>query len=185
MTDRPITVRAAAALEGAEGLGAVAFGVYTGVETASGAAVDPVSAIGVTVLALAGGLGMLACARGLLRGAQGSRAPTVLTQLFALPVAWSLWQSDRPAIAVPMGVVAVLALVAVLSPASTAWLVHDHDEDEEEDAPSGAASGGAKPAPRAAEPRAKDDRSLGQKLMDRLKEQPAKDAPAKGTSAKN
>ncbi|WP_225991763.1 hypothetical protein [Actinomadura montaniterrae] len=184
MTDRPITVRAAAALEGAEGLGAVAFGVYTGVETASGAAVDPVSAIGVTVLALAGGLGMLACARGLLRGAQGSRAPTVLTQLFALPVAWSLWQSDRPGIAVPMGVVAVLALVAVLSPASTAWLVHDHDEDEE-DAASGGPSSGAKAAPRAAEPRAKDDRSLGQKLMDRLKEQPAKDAPAKGTSAKN
>ncbi|WP_202125891.1 hypothetical protein [Actinomadura physcomitrii] len=171
MTDRPITVRAAAALEGAEGLGAVAFGVYTGVETASGAAVDPVSAIGVTVLALAGGAGMLACVRGLLRGAQGSRAPTVLTQLFALPVAWSLWQSERPAIAVPMGVVAVLALVAVLSPASTAWLVHDHDEDEEDEAP-----------PRAAEPRPEDDRSLGRKLMDRLKEQPAKDA---GTSAKN
>jgi hypothetical protein len=183
VTDRPITVRAAAVLEGAEGLGAVAFGVYTGVETAAGAAVDPVSAIGVTVLALAGGLGMLACARGLLRGAQGSRAPTVLTQLFALPVAWSLWQSDRPGIAVPMGIVAVLALVAVLSPASTAWLVHDHeeDEDDDEDAPSGA----AKPAPRAAEPRAEDDRSLGRKLMDRLKEQPGKDAPANGTSAKN
>ncbi|QKG25714.1 hypothetical protein [Actinomadura verrucosospora] len=180
MTDRPITVRAAAALEGAEGLGAVAFGVYTGVETAAGAAVDPVSAIGVTVLSLAGGLGMLACARGLLRGAQGSRAPTVLTQLFALPVAWSLWQSERPAIAVPMGIVAVLALVAVLSPASTAWLVHDHDE-EDEDAP----DDDAKPASRAAEPRPRDDRSLGQKLMDRLKEQPAKDAPAKGTSAKN
>ncbi|MER6813262.1 hypothetical protein ABT299_28680 [Spirillospora sp. NPDC000708] len=181
MTDRPNTVRAAAALEGAEGLGAVAFGVYTGVETAAGAAVDPVSAIGVTVLALAGGVGMLACARGLLRGAQGSRAPTVLTQLFALPVAWSLWQSDRPEIALPMGLVAVLALVAVLSPPSTAWLVRDHDEDEEEDG----APSGAEPAPRAAEPRPRDDRSLGQKLMDRLKEQPAKDAPAKGTSAKN
>jgi hypothetical protein len=186
VTDRPNTVRAAAALEGAEGLGAVAFGVYTGVETAAGAAVDPVSAIGVTVLALAGGVGMLACARGLLRGAQGSRAPTVLTQLFALPVAWSLWQSDRPEIALPMGIVAVLALVAVLSPPSTAWLVRDHDEDEEED---GAPSGGAEPAPRAAEPRPGDDRSLGRKLMDRLKEQPAKDtpakdAPAKGTSSK-
>ena len=104
----------------------------------------------------------------------------------ALPVAWSLWQSDRPEIAVPMGIVAVLALVAVLSPPSTAWLVRDHDEDEEED---GAPSGGAEPAPRAAEPRPGDDRSLGRKLMDRLKEQPAKDAPAKdapatGTSSK-
>ncbi|MFB4297019.1 hypothetical protein [Actinomadura sp. NTSP31] len=177
MTDRPITVRAAAVLEGAEGLGAVAFGVYTGVETAAGAAVDPVSAIGVTVLALAGGLGMLACARGLLRAAQWSRAPTVLTQLFALPVAWSLWQSDRPAIAVPMGLVAVLALVTVLSPPSTAWLVEDPDGDEDEDA---ADAPPRDPKPGAADPSPADGRSLGQKLMDRLKEQ-----PAKGTSAKN
>ncbi|WP_243725671.1 hypothetical protein [Actinomadura rubrisoli] len=125
MSKRPYTVHAAAALEAAEGLAAIGFGVFSGVETAAGAAVDPVSAIGVTVLALAGGLGMLGCARGLLRADQWSRAPTVLTQLFALPVAWSLWQSERPEMAVPMGVAAVLALVAVLSPPSTAWLVHD------------------------------------------------------------
>ncbi|WP_242614079.1 hypothetical protein [Actinomadura roseirufa] len=133
MSKRPFTVHAAAALEAAEGLAAVGFGVFTGVETAAGAAVDPVSAIGVTVLALAGGLGMLACARGLLRADQWSRAPTVLTQLFALPVAWSLWQSDRPAVAVPMGLAAVLALVAVLSPPSTAWLVVDREDAAEED----------------------------------------------------
>ncbi|TYB46828.1 hypothetical protein [Actinomadura chibensis] len=133
MSKRPITVLAAAALEGAEGAAAVGFGVYTGVETATGAAVDPASAIGVTVLALAGGLGMLGCARGLLRADQWSRAPTVLTQLFALPVAWSLWQSDRPAIAIPMGVAAVLALVAVLSPPSTAWLVRDRDDDRRDE----------------------------------------------------
>ncbi|WP_243717354.1 hypothetical protein [Actinomadura darangshiensis] len=163
MTKRPITVQAAAALEALEGLAAVGFGAYTGVETATGAAVDPASAIGVTVLALAGGLGMLACARGLLRADQWSRAPAVLTQLFALPVAWSLWQSERPGIAIPMGVIAVLALVAVLSPPSTAWLVEDHDEEEPED------DGVPAKAPPAQEPR-----SLGQRLMDRLREQPAK-----------
>ncbi|NDU77569.1 hypothetical protein GWI34_33860, partial [Actinomadura sp. DSM 109109] len=131
MTKRPYTVQAAAALQAAEGAAAVGFGVFTGVETAAGAAVDPASAIGVTVLALAGGLGMLGCARGLLRAAQWSRAPAVLTQLFALPVAWSLWQSDRPAIAIPLGLAAVLTLVTVLSPPSTAWLVEDHDEDDD------------------------------------------------------
>ncbi|WP_230421354.1 hypothetical protein [Actinomadura soli] len=167
MSKRPITVQAAAVLEAVEGVAAVGFGVYTGVETATGAAVDPASAIGVTVLALAGGLGMLACARGLLRADQWSRAPTVLTQLFALPVAWSLWQSERPALAVPMGVVAVLALIAVLSPPSTAWLITDHDEDDvREDAPDHS----AEPAPAPGEPR-----SLGQRLKDRLKEQPTKD----------
>lgn len=168
MTKRPITVQAAAALQAAEGAAAVGFGVFTGVETAAGAAVDPASAIGVTVLALAGGLGMLGCARGLLRAAQWSRAPTVLTQLFALPIAYSLWQSDRPAIAVPLGLVAVLALIAVLSPPSTAWLIEDHDEDDEdalkEPAPAKAAG-----APPTGEPR-----SLGRRLKDRLNEQPAR-----------
>ncbi|WP_174550951.1 hypothetical protein [Actinomadura macra] len=137
MSKRPITVYAAAALEAAEGVAAAGFGVYTGVETAAGSAADPVSAIGVTVLALVGGLAMLGCARGILRADQWSRAPTVLTQLFALPVAWSLWQSDRPAIAVPMAAAAVLALIAVLSPPSTAWLVRDTDEDDPGD-PTGA-----------------------------------------------
>ncbi|MGP4026956.1 hypothetical protein [Actinomadura sp. 3N407] len=179
MSKRPITVQAAAALEAAEGVAAVGFGVYTGVETATGAAVDPASAIGVTVLALAAGLGMLACARGLLRADQWSRAPTVLTQLFALPVAWSLWQSERPAIAIPMAVIAVLALVTVLSPPSTTWLIEDHDEedareeghrdeghgeDEHRDDDRGDAERSV-----AGETPPEGPRSLGQRLMDRLK----------------
>ncbi|WP_301174137.1 hypothetical protein [Actinomadura geliboluensis] len=174
MSERPFTVQAAAALMGAEGLAAVGFGVFTGVETAAGAAVDPASAIGVTVLALAGGLGMLACARGLLRADQWSRAPSVLTQLFALPIAWSLWQSDQPALAIPLGAVAAAALVTVLSPPSTAWLIEDHDEDEDEggaEPREAAAAKGPEPAATAA---AVEPRSLSRRLMDRLKEQPTK-----------
>ncbi|MEU8798720.1 hypothetical protein [Spirillospora sp. NPDC048819] len=176
MSKRPITVQAAAALEAAEGLAAVGFGVFVGVETALGAAVDPASAIGVTVLALAGGLGMLACARGLLRADQWSRAPTVLTQLFALPVAWSLWQSDRPAIAIPMALIAVLALVTVLSPPSTAWLIEDHDEEDARDegdralGDDGSDDGsGEDERSVAAETPPAEPRSLGRRLMDRLK----------------
>lgn len=168
MSKRPITVQAAAALIGAEGLAALGFGVFTGVETAAGAAVDPASAIGITVIALAAGLGMLACARGLLRSDQWSRAPTVLTQLFSLPVAWSLWQSERPAIAVPLGLAAVLALVTVLSPPTTAWLFEDHDEDDGGDkAPEDSGAAGRSGTPEKAAP--KEPRSLGQRLMDRLK----------------
>lgn len=177
MSKRPFTVQAAAALVGAEGLAAVGFGVFTGVETAAGAAVDPASAIGVTVLALAGGLGMLACARGLVRADQWSRAPTVLTQLFALPIAWSLWQSEQPALAIPLGVVAVAALVTVLSPPSTAWLIEDHDEDDAEGGADGAGRGAA--APKGPEPAVTtgtpgEPRSLGRRLRERLKEQPTK-----------
>lgn len=168
MSKRPITVQAAAALEAVEGLVAVGFGGYTGVETALGAAVDPASAIGVTVLSLAGGLGMLGCARGLLRADQWSRAPTVLTQLFALPIAWSLWQSERPAIAIPMGVIAALALIAVLSPPTTAWLMEEHDGDERDEERPRADAEPVKAA-------ATEPRSLGRRLMERLREQPAKD----------
>jgi hypothetical protein len=165
-------VRAAAVLEAAEGVAAIGFGAYTGVETAAGQAYDAASAIGVTVLALAGGLGMLACARGLLRADQWSRAPTVLTQLFALPVAWSLWQSERPLIALPMAVVAVLALITVLSPATTVWLMEDDEdtaEDTTEDVPEP-----VQEKPKAPRPPA-EPRTLGQRLKDRLKEQPTKD----------
>ncbi|WP_018658371.1 hypothetical protein [Actinomadura flavalba] len=130
MSKRPATVLAAAVLVGLQGLVAVGGGVFVGVETALGLAVDPVSAIGVTVLALAGGAGMLVVARGLLLGDARSRAPAVLTQLFCLPVAWSLWQSEQPLIAVPLGVVAVAALVLVLSPPSTAWLARDFERED-------------------------------------------------------
>lgn len=171
MSKRPVTVQAAAALEAVEGLVAVGFGGYTGVETALGAAVDPASAIGVTVLSLAGGLGMLGCARGLLRAEQWSRAPTVLTQLFALPIAWSLWQSERPAIAIPMGAIAVLALITVLSPPTTAWLMEDHDEDERDERDEERPREAAEPVKAVAT----EPRSLGQRLRDRLGEQPAKD----------
>ncbi|MFB4312555.1 hypothetical protein [Actinomadura sp. 21ATH] len=138
-----MTVNAAAALEAAEGATAIGFGLFVGFETVIGEAVDPASAIGVTVLALAGGAGMLACARGLLRAEPWSRAPTVLTQLFALPVAWSLWQSEQPLLAVPLGLAAVLTLVLALSPPSTDWLVErpgDPGDPGDEEAPADAGS---------------------------------------------
>ncbi|MFG1998974.1 hypothetical protein ACGFNU_07500 [Spirillospora sp. NPDC048911] len=162
-----MTVNAAAALEAAEGAAAVGFGLYVGVETLLGKAVDPATAIGVTTLALAGGAGMLACARGLLRAEPWSRAPTVLTQLFALPVAWSLWQSEQYFIGVPLGVVAVLALVLALAPPSTAWLVQDEDEQNEDD--------GSDEAGRAKGATAKDAAA---------KDATGKDAAGKGTTAK-
>ncbi|MFF5258984.1 hypothetical protein ACFY4C_08560 [Actinomadura viridis] len=148
MSKRPMTVNAAAALEAVEGLAAIGFGLFVGGETILGEAVDPATAIGVTVLALAGGAAMLACARGLLRAEPWSRAPTVLTQLFALPIAWSLYQSEQYAAAFPLGLVAVLILVTVLSSPSTAWLVaeRDHDDDDEDDLGAGRDEGGDRQA---------------------------------------
>ncbi|WP_067819375.1 hypothetical protein [Actinomadura kijaniata] len=133
MSKRPSTVYAAAAFEGLEGLAALGFGLFVGLETVLGKAVDPATAVALTVFALVGGAVMVGVARGLLLARHWSRAPVVVTQLFALPVTWSLWQSDQPAYAIPLGVAAVGALVTVLAGPTTRWLAEaEEDEDTSE-----------------------------------------------------
>jgi hypothetical protein len=110
------------AVEGAAGLG---FGFFVAWETIVGKPVDLASAIGVAVLAFLGGLGMLAVARGLLRAQRWSRSPAVVTQLFALFLAWDLVQSERPGYGVPLAVAAIVALVALLSGPTTAALFEE------------------------------------------------------------
>ncbi|SEF82999.1 hypothetical protein SAMN04489712_102191 [Thermomonospora echinospora] len=130
---RPFTVTAAAVLEGAEGLAALGFGAFVAWETLVGKPLDPVTAWAVTGMALLGGCCMLAVARGLLTAERWSRAPVVLTQLFALPVSWSLLQSEQYAYGVPLITAAVLTLVLVLSNPSTEFLLRAEENDGQED----------------------------------------------------
>jgi hypothetical protein len=130
---RPFTVTAAAVLEAAEGVAALGFGVFVGWETVVGKPLDPVTAWAVTGMALLGGCCMLAVARGLLTAERWSRAPVVLTQLFALPVSWSLLQSEQYVYGVPLITVAVLTLVMVLSSPSTRFLLGAEDDEDDED----------------------------------------------------
>lgn len=115
MSERPFTLTAAAVIEAVEGTAALGFGLFFGWKTVTGSPVDPASGIGVTVLAILGGAGMLAVARGLLSRSRWSRSPAVLTQLFALPVAVSLIQSEQYAFGVPLAVLGTAALVLALS----------------------------------------------------------------------
>jgi hypothetical protein len=125
VTERPLTLTVGAAIEAAEGVAALGFGLFVGWETIVGKPLDPASAIGVTVLALAGGAGMLLVARGLLQARRWSRSPAVLTQLFALPVSVSMIQGGQYAIGVPMIVLALVALVLLLCKPSNDVLVHE------------------------------------------------------------
>lgn len=125
MTERPLTLTVGAAIEAGEGVAALGFGLFVGWETIVGKPLDPASAIGVTVLALAGGAGMLLVARGLLQARRWSRSPAVLTQLFALPVSVSMIQGGQYAIGVPMIVLALVALVLLLCKPSNDVLVHE------------------------------------------------------------
>ncbi|MCT9009635.1 hypothetical protein ACWGKW_10520 [Streptomyces sp. NPDC054766] len=118
---RPGRLTAAAALAALEGAALVAGGVCIVVLGLTG---DPDSrrqAVtgGVTLIVLA--LLPLLAARGLLLRRSWSRGPALITQVLALPVAYTLLQADS--VAIPAGIalaaVALAALVLLVNPATT------------------------------------------------------------------
>jgi peptidoglycan/LPS O-acetylase OafA/YrhL len=76
-----------------------------------------------TVFFLLYGVGLLVCARGLLRRRRWARAPVVLAQLIQALVAWSFYPGQTRWLALLLAGTAVVALVAVLSPPATRALV--------------------------------------------------------------
>ncbi|MEU1801290.1 hypothetical protein [Streptomyces sp. NPDC019937] len=109
---RPVRLTVAAALAGVEGLVLVGFGVYVLIMGLAGNPESPEQAetLGITVLALA--LLPLLAARGLWLRRRWSRGPAMITQLMALPVAWTLVQNGGGLIAI--GVLTAIAAVTVL-----------------------------------------------------------------------
>ena len=118
---RPGRLTAAAALAALEGLALVTGGGWMLVLGLTGDGDDRQQAVtgGVTVILLA--LLPLLAARGLLLRRSWSRGPAVITQIMALPVAYSLLQADSVAIpaGIALAVVAVAALVLLVNPATT------------------------------------------------------------------
>ncbi len=112
-------LRLAAALVTGEGLVLLGYGI------AEFASVTPGRvALGVSTATFfcVTALGLLLAGRGLWRRASWSRGPVVLAQLLALGVAWSLKDTHLRPLSVGLGVVAIVVLVAVLAPATTAAL---------------------------------------------------------------
>ncbi|OIJ98284.1 hypothetical protein [Streptomyces monashensis] len=118
---RPSRLTYAAVLAALEGLALVAGGLWMVVLGISGDASDRQQGIslGITLLVLA--LLPLLAARGLLLRRGWSRGPAVITQLMALPVAYSLLKADSMAVpaGIALAVVAVVALVLLVNPATT------------------------------------------------------------------
>lgn len=118
---RPRRLAWAAALAALEGLALLAGGLWMLVLGATGEGGDRQSGVtgGITLLLLA--LLPLLAARGLLLRRSWSRGPAVITQILALPVAYSLLQADS--IAIPAGIAvaaaAIATLVFLLSPSTT------------------------------------------------------------------
>ncbi len=110
---RPTRLTAAAVLAAVEAAVLVGMGVYVLIMGLTGDPDSPRQAemLGVTVLALAAL--PLAAARGLWLRRRWSRGPAMITQLMALPVAWTLVSNGGGLIAV--GVATAVAALAVLA----------------------------------------------------------------------
>ncbi|MCG0284363.1 hypothetical protein [Streptomyces sp. PSAA01] len=110
---RPNRLTVAAVLAAAEGVVLLGFGVYVLIMGLAGDPESPQQAemLGVTVVALA--LLPLLAARGLWLRRRWSRGPAMITQLMALPVAWTLVQNGGGLIAA--GVVTAIAALAVMA----------------------------------------------------------------------
>ncbi|GAA2902905.1 hypothetical protein GCM10010517_68840 [Streptosporangium fragile] len=127
MPNRPMTLTVAAAVMALEGLTALLLGGYVGVETVIGAPSDLTSSIAVAGFGLLIGAALLWVGWGMLRTERWTRSPGVLTQIFTVPIAVTLIQSDQQAIGIPLIAVAVIGLVALLSPPTTQALYGDQD----------------------------------------------------------
>ncbi|MBP2703413.1 hypothetical protein JOL79_06320 [Microbispora sp. RL4-1S] len=126
-TGRPATLVVAGAVLAAEGLLALALGGYVAVETLTARASDLVSALAEAGLAVVAGAALLWVAWGLWQALRWSRGPAVVTQIFVVPVAITLIQGGQYGYGVPLVVAAVVALAALLAPASTRALVGEDD----------------------------------------------------------
>ncbi|MFI6769576.1 hypothetical protein [Streptomyces sp. NPDC050355] len=118
---RPARLSAAAALTAVEGIALAALGAYMLI---MGLAGSPDSARqaemgGLTVLALAA-LPLVA-ARGLWLRRRWSRGPSLITQIVALPVAWTLVNGGGALIAagIALAVAALVVLVLLVNPTAT------------------------------------------------------------------
>jgi hypothetical protein len=114
---RPSALVALVALVAAQGIGLVGLAVFFLVELMVASPTSTARAIMAALLTLLAGLGLLAVARGLRHARRWARAPALVTQLLALPVAVGLVQGGRWYVGVPLVLWALGVLALLFSPA--------------------------------------------------------------------
>ncbi len=119
--ERPVRITVLAGVNALEGLALALGGVYMLVMGLLGKleSTQQAETVGITLVAL-GAIPLIA-ARGLLLLRSWSRGPALITQIMALPVAWTLLRSQGALIptGIVLAAVAVTGLVLVLNPATT------------------------------------------------------------------
>ncbi|MDN5789931.1 MAG: hypothetical protein L0H25_03575 [Micrococcales bacterium] len=94
-----------------------------------GATDDLTRAATSTVLILVFAVLLAVVARGWHRGADWPRTPTLLWNVLLLPVAWSLYQADRPLVGLGVAALALSTAAASLAVPPRGPIDHDTTDD--------------------------------------------------------
>ncbi|WP_141921768.1 hypothetical protein [Haloactinospora alba] len=124
MYPRPVTVTLAAAVQTLAGAAAAAGGLFTLYETLLGNVADTSVALPLVLLALVAAAVIGYAAWGLFRLRDWARTPVLLTQIFAVIIAYYMGTSGQYAAAAVFALVAAAGIASVLAPPTTAALFH-------------------------------------------------------------
>jgi hypothetical protein len=114
----PRSVVAAAVVEVLEAVGVLAASVAAGFATANGHSYQLASGVAITIIGVVTAIGLALVARAVRSGRRWSRTPALLTQLFTGIVAFYLIESGRLDLGIPAILLAIVGLIALLTPAS-------------------------------------------------------------------
>ncbi|MFC8503526.1 hypothetical protein ACFUC1_14275 [Pedococcus sp. NPDC057267] len=104
----------AAALCGLQAVVLLGFCVFYLWELVQGAGADPTRVVMSIVLIAVFAVLLGVLGRAWLRGANWPNTPTIVWNVLLLPVAWSLFQAGRAVLALALGVVGILGIVAAV-----------------------------------------------------------------------
>lgn len=122
----PTTVRAAGLVVAVEGATALVVAAVLVVRGLGGADQRIVNGLGTAIWFVLVGAGVLAGGCALIAGKRWGRGLAVFAQLLLLPVSWYMAVgSHQLGLGVPVGVVALSALVLLFSPPSVRWAAGD------------------------------------------------------------
>lgn len=118
----PAPLVVAAALVAAEAVALASLGVL---ELASLRLARLTMGATTSIFFVAAAAGLAWCAWSLWRVRRWARGPAVMTQLICLGLAWNFWAGQTKPISVGLALVALVAIVGLLHPQSTAVLEED------------------------------------------------------------
>lgn len=139
----PREVRLAGAVTVLPGLGLIALGVLIAVDSLGTPRVEGNNVYAEVAYYVVLGLGVLACAAGLLLGKTWARSPALVVGLILVGIGWyTTGPSGQPGVGITLMAAGVLVIVLLFRRASRAWVLGQRADESEEDASRRGGAGG-------------------------------------------